>query len=133
MLFSICFFFKRLYAAEGCLVGTTVYTRYIGPVYGGLLGNRPQYDQSASFTLPVMAGCPINSQIRIAVVTNLNPYVITQHCGFTTNFNNNGPGQTTFQYGQTVTYNPINCPIDNYCFLFLPFAGFAVYRLRSYA
>ncbi|RZK39893.1 MAG: hypothetical protein EOO90_17105 [Pedobacter sp.] len=123
-------FYSQINAAEGCLVGTTVYTRYIGPVYGGILGNRPQYDQSATFTLPVMSGCPINSQLRIAVVTNLNPYLITQHCGFTANFNNNGPGQSTHTFGQTVSYDLINCPLDEKHLLLLPIAAFAIYRLR---
>jgi len=65
-------------------------------------------------------GCPLDSKITYAAVTNNNPYVIIQNCGFTTNFNYNGPGQTVHPHDITGSYHVIQCPIDNLHFLLLP-------------
>ncbi|TCC92243.1 hypothetical protein EZ428_10985 [Pedobacter frigiditerrae] len=114
----------KVFAAQGCLIGSTIYTTFVQNVYGGFFGNRPQY---ASPVLPALYGaCPALDQNRYALREQYHigyPFAIT-NCGLTTSYNSNN-------IGVLYNYTEIKCPIDDYIpFLILSVGGLGFFYLR---
>jgi len=113
---------EKAIAAEGCLIGGTMYTKFVQDVPGGFLnlGNRPQY--TTPF-LPVLLGaCPINDQTKYALRSaNQVGWPLTINCGLTNNYNSNNNGVL-------YSYTEIQCPLDDYIwFLIFPLGGLGFY------
>ena len=128
--YSLSFYIRAL-GAEGCRENDLVYPIKIAIFTGILGGNRPQYAQANP--LPIITGnCTPNNFQRFGRITNNGPYLFTEHCGFTTNFDNNGPNLGGYVYGHTVYYDVVNCTLDKgLILLVIPLVLMTWYKIRN--
>ncbi|PWS33074.1 hypothetical protein DF947_00055 [Pedobacter paludis] len=125
LLFVSCIFHPlcEVIAAEGCRIGSVVYTGKITNIPGPFgLGNRPQFDSDPATALGLYGGsCPVGGAFQYASITGLT----LENCGFTTNYNDN-------TIGTVVNYDIVQCNFDYMIpLLAFPLIGLALFHMEK--